>query len=309
MPLDPQAQALLDVMPPIPDFESLGVEGARAAMDQGAMAEGEVEDVARVEDRLVPGPAGDVPVRIYWPEGEGPHPGLVFFHGGGFVIGSVDTHDGSCRSLCRQASCVVVSVDYRLAPEHPFPAAPEDCYAATCWVAENAARIGVDPTRLAVGGDSAGGNLAAVVSLMAREREGPALCFQLLIYPVTDCSFDTLSYRENAEGYFLTRDHMKWFWRQYLKDPGDGVHPHASPMRAEDLAGLPPALCVTAEFDPLRDEGEAYTERLRAAGVGATLSRYDGMFHGFFGMGAVLDQAGNAVEEACAALRAAYALE
>lgn len=307
MPLDPQAQALLEAMPPIPDFESLGVAAARAVMDEGAMAPGEVEEVSRVEDRSLPGRDGDVAVRIYWPEGEGPHPGLVYFHGGGFVIGSLDTHDGTCRSLCRRAGCVVVSVDYRLAPEHLFPAAPEDCYAATCWVAENAASVGVDATRLAVGGDSAGGNLAAVVPLMALERQGPELCFQLLIYPVTDCAFDTLSYRENAEGYFLTRDHMKWFWRQYLKDPGDGAHPHASPLRAETLAGLPPALCITAEFDPLRDEGEAYATRLREVGVSVTTSRYDGMFHGFFGMGAVLDRAGDAVEEACAALRSAYA--
>lgn len=309
MPLDPQAQALLEAMPPIPDFESLGVAAAREVMDQGALAPGEVEEVAQVEDRTLPGPEGEVPVRIYWPEGEGPHPGLVYFHGGGFVIGSVDTHDGTCRSLCRRAGCVVVSVDYRLAPEHFFPAAPEDCYAVTCWVAENAAAIGVDATRLAVAGDSAGGNLAAVVPLMARERQGPALCFQLLIYPVTDCAFDTPSYEQNAEGYFLTRDHMKWFWRQYLKDPADGAHPHASPLRAEGLAGLPPALCITAEFDPLRDEGEAYAARLREAGVAVTASRYDGMFHGFFGMGAVLDQGGNAVEEASAALRASYEVE
>ena len=307
MPLDPQAKALLEAMPPIPDFETLGVEGARAVMEQGAVAPAEVEEVARVEERALPGPAGDVPVRIYWPPGEGPHPGLVYFHGGGFVIGSLDTHDGSCRTLCNGAGCVVVSVDYRMAPEDPFPAAPEDCYAVTRWVAENAASLDIDATRLAVGGDSAGGNLTAVVTLMARERQGPALCFQLLIYPVTDCAFDTPSYSENAEGYFLTRDHMKWFWRQYLKDPGDGAHPHASPLRVEALGGLPPALCITAEFDPLRDEGEAYAVRLREAGVGVTTSRYDGMFHGFFGMGIVLDRARDAVEEACAALRAAYA--
>ena len=306
MPLDPQAQALLEAMPPIPDFETLGVDAAREVMEQGSAAPAEVEEVARMEERALPGPEGDVLVRIYWPAGEGPHPCLVYFHGGGFVIGSLDTHDGTCRTLCNGGGCVVVSVDYRMAPENPFPAAPEDCFAITRWVAENAASLDADATRLAVGGDSAGGNLAAVVALMARERQGPALCFQLLIYPVTDCAFDTPSYSENAEGYFLTQGHMKWFWQQYLKDPSDGAHPHASPLRADDLGGLPPALCITAEFDPLRDEGEAYAARLREAGVEVTTSRYDGMFHGFFGMGLVLDRARDAVEEACAALRSAY---
>jgi acetyl esterase len=275
-------------------------------MEQGSAAPAEVEEVARMEERALPGPEGDVLVRIYWPQGEGPHPCLVYFHGGGFVIGSLDTHDGTCRTLCNGGGCVVVSVDYRMAPENPFPAAPEDCYAITRWVAENAASLDADATRLAVGGDSAGGNLAAVVALMARERQGPVLCFQLLIYPVTDCAFDTPSYSENAEGYFLTQGHMKWFWQQYLKDPSDGAHPHASPLRADDLGSLPPALCITAEFDPLRDEGEAYAARLREAGVAVTTSRYDGMFHGFFGMGLVLDRARDAVEEACAALRSAY---
>jgi acetyl esterase len=199
----------------------------------------------------------------------------------------------------------VVSVDYRLAPEHPYPAAPEDCYAATQWVAKNGSEIGIDVSRLAIGGDSAGGNLTAVTALMARDRGGPGLRFQLLVYPVTDYALDTPSYRENGEGYFLTRDMMRWFWQQYLADPSHADHPYASPLRAADLANLPPALCITAGYDPLRDEGEAYAERLRAAGVAARTSRYEGMFHGFFGMAAQIDAARKAVAEAAAALRSA----
>jgi acetyl esterase len=306
MPLHPQAKALLDMMPPI-EFGEIDVATLRESMEAGALAPGDPEPVAKVEDRVIPGPAGDLPVRVYTPAGEGPFPGLVFFHGGGFVICNLDTHDGPCRSLANGAGCVVVSVDYRLAPEHPFPAAPEDCYAATQWVAKNGSELGIDTTRLAIAGDSAGGNLTAVTALMTRERGGPALRFQLLVYPVTDCAFDTASYRENAEGYFLSRDMMQWFWRQYLTDAGQGAEPFASPLRAVDLSGLPPALCITAEFDPLRDEGEAYAARLREAGVAATTSRYDGMFHGFFGMGAMLDSGRDAVAEACAALRSALA--
>ncbi len=305
MPLDPQAKALLDAMPPMPDFSTLDLATIRAAMGQSPFDSGALPPLASVEDRAIPGPAGPLRVRVYAPEGSGPRPGLVFFHGGGFVLCSLDTHDGQCRSLAHASGCVVVSVDYRLAPEHRFPAAPEDCWAATKWVAEQAADFGIDPARLAVGGDSAGGNLAAVTALMARDRGGPALRFQLMIYPVTDCSFETGSYRDNAEGYFLTTGMMRWFWEQYLVDPAQADEPYASPLRARDLAGLPPGLCITAEYDPLRDEGEAYAERLRKAGVEVATSRYAGVFHGFFGMGAMLDPAGRAVAEAGSALRAA----
>jgi acetyl esterase len=234
-------------------------------------------------------------------------PALVFFHGGGFVICNLDTHDGPCRSIANAAGCIVVSVDYRLAPEHPYPAAAEDCHAATEWVAKNGAEFGIDTSRIAIGGDSAGGNLAAVVALMARDRGAPSLRFQLLIYPVTDYAFETDSYRENAEGYLLTRDMMRWFWNLYVPDASKAAEPYASPLRAADLSGLPPALCITAEYDPLRDEGEAYAARLREAGVAATTSRYDGLFHGFFGMSAQIDRARDAVAEATAALRAALA--
>ncbi|MGH0030083.1 MAG: alpha/beta hydrolase [Myxococcota bacterium] len=307
--LDPQAKALLDTMPPLPDFDDIPLEVLRQGMSaQNSLAPGqEPEPVAKVENRTVPGPAGEVPVRVYTPEGAGPFPALVYFHGGGFVLCDLDTHDGSCRSLANGAGVVVVSVDYRLAPEHKWPAGPEDCYAATRWVVENAGEIGVDPARVAIGGDSAGGNMTAVVALMARDRGGPSLRHQLLVYPVTNHDFGTASYAENAEGYFLTTASMQWFWRQYLADPADGASPYASPLRADDLSGLPPALCITAGYDPLRDEGEAYAERLREAGNDVTLSRYPGMFHGFFAMGAVIDEAKRAVAEASDALRKALA--
>ncbi len=307
MPLDPQAKALLDAMPPMPDFSKLDLAPIRAVMDQSPFDVGPPEAVANVENRTIPGPAGEIRVRVYTPEGSGPFPGLVFFHGGGFVLCSLDTHDGQCRSLANAAGCVVVSVDYRLAPEHPYPAAPEDCYAATRWVAKHGAELGIDVARLAIGGDSAGGNLTAVTALIARDRGGPALRFQLLVYPVTNFAFDTPSYLDNADGYFLTQGMMRWFWEKYLVDPRQGAEPYASPLRAESLANLPPGLCITAGYDPLRDEGEAYAERLRKAGVDIRTSRYDGMFHGFFGMGGQLAKAREAVAEAGAALRAALA--
>jgi acetyl esterase len=307
MPLDPQAKAMLDAMPPMPDFDAIPLELLRAGMAQGTLNPGEPEPIEHVENRTIPGPAGEIPVRIYRPAARGPLPVLVFFHGGGFVLCNLDTHDGTCRSLANQASCVVVSVDYRLAPEHRYPAAPEDCYAALLWVAQHGAEIGADPARVAIGGDSAGGNLTAVVAQMARDRRGPKLRFQLLVYPVTDYRFDTPSYQQNAEGYFLTQSMMRWFWRQYLKDAADGAEPYASPLRAKDLSGLPPGICITAEYDPLRDEGEAYAARLREAGVACPTRRYDGQFHGFFGMGAFIAKAKEATSEAAAALKQAFA--
>jgi len=306
MPLDPQCQLVIDQLAAL-SFDWTSLEPARVRAAFAAMPLVPGEAVARVEDRTLPGPAGPLPVRVYAPAGAGPAPlpALVYFHGGGFVLCNLDSHDGTCRSLANAAGCAVVSVDYRLAPEHRFPAAPEDCYAATRFVAENAAAFGVDPRRLAIGGDSAGGNLTAVVALMARDRGGPELRFQLLIYPVTDCAFDTPSYRENGEGYFLTAQQMRWFWEHYLARAAQAADPYASPLRAEKLEGLPPGLVITAEYDPLRDEGEAYAARLREAGVAVTLSRYDGMIHGFFGMGAAIERARAAVAEAGAALRTA----
>jgi acetyl esterase len=307
VPLDPQAKALLAQFPPMPDFDAIPLDLLRAGFAAGVLSPGEPEPVAHVENRTLPGPAGQIPVRIYRPVSGKALPGLVYFHGGGFVLCNLDTHDGVCRSLANGAGCTVVSVDYRLAPEHPFPAGPEDCYAATRFAAERGGELGIDPTRIAIGGDSAGGNLTAVVAQMARDRRGPSLRYQLLVYPVTDARFDTVSYRENAEGYFLTTNMMKWFWKKYLADAADADNAYASPLRAKDLAGLPPGLCITAEFDPLRDEGEAYAERLRKAGVDCETARYHGMFHGFFGMGALLEPAKTALAQAAAGLKKALA--
>lgn len=313
MPLDPQVQDVLDAMVALgaPPLNTLPVADARAAfIALGAARRGEPEPVSKVEDRLIPGPERAIPVRIYTPEGYGPFPVLAFFHGGGWVIGNIDTHDATCRSLTNAAGCITVSVDYRLAPEHKFPAATEDCYAVTAWVAKNAGAINGDAARIAVGGDSAGGNLAAVVALMARDRGGPELVYQLLIYPVTDYyKPGTPSYQENAEGYFLTREGMIWFWDLYLSGEDEALHPYVSPLQAESLNGLPPAMVITAEFDPLRDEGEIYANRLKDAGVPVTYARYEGMIHGFFGMAAVIDQGKIAIAQAGAALRSAFGKE
>ncbi|MGI8552278.1 MAG: alpha/beta hydrolase [Dehalococcoidia bacterium] len=310
MPLDPQAQALLQQMAAAggPPLEQMTVQQARelsvAMKDLG----GPPEPLPKVEDRMIPGPAGEIPVRIYTPEGTGPFPVLVYFHGGGWVIGSIETHDAAVRALAKAAGCIAVSVDYRLAPEHKFPTAAEDGYAATRWVAENAASFGGDPARIAVAGDSAGGNLSAVVALMARDRRGPHLVYQALIYPVTDHSYETASYRENAEGYLLTKSSMVWFWDHYLNNEADGRNPYASPLQATDLHSLPPALVVTAEFDPLRDEGEAYARRLHEAGVPVIQRRYDGLIHGSFQMAGVLEQGARMLHETATALRTAFAV-
>lgn len=305
MPLDPQAAALLELMKEFPPIVSMEPAAARAA-SAALRAQVEPEPVARVENRTVPGPDGDIPVRIYWPEASGPLPILVYYHGGGWVIGDLDGSDPVCRAVTNLAECIVVSVDYRLAPEHKFPAAAEDAFACAQWVAENAASLGGDPDRIAVGGDSAGGNLAAVVALMARDQSGPKLVYQLLVYPVTDYDFGTASYAENAEGYLLTTDMMRWFWGHYLRDESDGRSHLASPLAADDLAGLPPAFVMTAEFDPLRDEGEAYAKRLEEAGVPVECIRYDGLIHGFYGMFAAIDRAREALKDSTERLRAAF---
>jgi acetyl esterase len=308
MPLDPVAQQFLDQLAAggLPPLESMSPAEARVATDGMICAFAEQTELAAVEDRRVPGPAGEIPVRVYTPEGRVPLPILVYFHGGGFVIGSLHSHDPICRALAARVPAVVVAVDYRLAPEHPFPAAAEDAYAATSWVATHAREIGGDPGRIAVAGDSAGGNLSAVVSLLARERGGPSLAHQLLIYPVTDFSFETRSHIDNGEGYFLTRSLMEWFLGHYFSGPTPRSDPRFAVLRAPDLRGLPPATVVTAEFDPLRDEGESYAARLRAAGVPAELTRVDGMFHGFFGMPALFPQAATAIDAAAVVLRKAF---
>lgn len=307
--LDPKVQEFLRQMEELglPPLETLSPAEAREAARALRAMGGAEEPVGAVEDREIPGPAGPIPVRIYRPDASAssPSPALVYFHGGGWVIGGIDTHDGTCRALTRRTGAVTVSVDYRLAPENPFPAAVEDAEAAVRWLAAAGTDVGVDPQRIAVGGDSAGGNLAAVVARRCHHGRGPGLVFQLLVYPVTDLAHESASYRENGEGYFLTRSMMQWFRDQYLPDPALRSHPDASPLLAESLEGLPPALVITAEYDPLRDEGEAYAARLRDAGVPAKVSRYAGMIHGFFSMGTLIPRADDAIREAAEALRAA----
>jgi acetyl esterase len=279
------------------------LEVLRAAPDaEVAEVWGLSDEVDEVVDLLIPGPAGELRVRVYRPRTTELLPALVWFHGGGWVVGSLDSHDPVCRAIAWRAPCVVISVDYRLAPEAPFPAAVDDAWAATQWVAAEALSLGVDASKLAVGGDSAGGNLAAVVALRAREA-GLALALQVLVYPVIDFDFGTQSYAEHATGLNLSRAKMEWYWKQYLGD-ADGTHPDASPARASDHAGLAPALVQTAEHDPLVSEGEAYAARLAEAGVPVAFTRYDGMIHGFLRMPALVAEADHALSEITAALRA-----
>jgi acetyl esterase len=309
MPLDPQAQRVIEAMAALnlkPVEESTPAE-ARESIRTRTAGLGPFPEVAAVTDHRVPVAGGEITVRAYSPGGPGPHPALVYYHGGGWVIGDLYTHDGLCRSLSAAAGCAVLSVDYRLAPEAKYPVPVEDSYAALLWIVANAGRLGIDRRRIAVGGDSAGGNLATVMALLARDRRGPALRLQVLIYPVTDHDLDTASYRENATGYVLTRDAMRWFWDHYLAHEAQGREPYASPLRAPSLAGLPPALVITAEYDPLRDEGEAYAARLRDAGVPVTLTRYPGMFHGFVRLTKFLDQARTAVDEIAGSVQKAFA--
>ena len=299
---------LMDATFPRPESGGMTAAEARQKLDEDIAAAGiEPIPVADVDDRTIPGPAGDLPVRVYRPADGTGNPGIVYFHGGGWTICSLQTHDQSCRRLAAETGAVVVSVDYRLAPEHKFPAAAEDAYAATRHDAAQADELGSDPTRLAVAGDSAGGNLAAVVAQMARDQGGPELVFQLLVYPVVDGTREHPSFAENGEGYFLTADQMRWYWEQYTDRPSDRTEPYASPIVADDLSGLPPAMVVTAEFDPLRDEGEAYADALEAAGVPVTAHRAPGMFHGFYALSGVLDGATEANDLAHEVLRKAFA--
>lgn len=305
MPLDPQVQVVLDKMKQlgVPPLHALSVEDARKINLSGMAAR--PEEVWRIENRNIPGPIDSIPVRIYTPRSEAPLPVIVYYHGGGWMVGNLDAADVLCRRLANGVNGLVVSVDYCLAPEHKFPAATEDAYAALTWVAEHAAALGADPHRIAVGGDSSGGNLAAVASLMARDKGFPSVKFQLLFNPVTHHSFDTDSYRDNAEGYGLTTNTMRWFWNRYLANEQDGQNPYASPLLAPDLSDLPPALVITAEYDPLRDDGEAYAERLKAVGVPVEAKRYSGMVHGFMLQTGAYDQGRKAEEQAISALRKA----
>ncbi|MEZ6050719.1 MAG: alpha/beta hydrolase [Planctomycetaceae bacterium] len=307
MRLDPQAQAFLQRMAEdhVPPIHEMTIEQVRSMVLPIA---GEPERVGGVLSEVVPSASGEIPVRVYTPlidtaeldEMETPETGrpmLMFFHGGGWVTGSIETHEAICRRLANECRSLVISVDYRLAPEHKFPAAIDDSYAATQWALNRAEHLGGDPARLFVCGDSAGGNLAAAVCLRAREEDGPAVRGQILIYPITDFNFDTPSYTENASGYHLTADNMRWFWQQYLADESDGKHPLASPLRASDHSGLPATLMVTVEADPLRDEGLAYADALATAGVHVDQIHCLGMVHGFFRRLDTFDRAGRLVEE------------
>ncbi|MET9800417.1 alpha/beta hydrolase [Streptomyces sp. NPDC006368] len=282
---------------------------ARAADLAAVQADaGTPEPVREVFDESIPGPAGTLPVRVYRPEADqGPLPVLVYFFGGGWILGSIETSDAICRSLANAAGCLTVAVGYRLAPENKFPAAVQDCFAGLRWTAEHAARLGGDASRIAVGGDSAGGNLAAAMTLMARDAGDPAILAQLLVYPNTDYFADTTSRRENTDPLLFNDKSVQWYWDNYLTSPEDGRNPLASPLRASRHAGLPQALVITAEYDPLRDEGEQYAQRLRDSGVPVESTRYPGVAHGFFAMAGALDAGGRALEQAAAYLRTVFA--
>lgn len=263
---------------PAPELSSLSPEGARQ-FSEGIFPEpAEPEPVGDVMELSVSDEG--VPIRVYVPEREGPYPTLVYYHGGGWVIGDLDSHDETCRVLASEADCLVVSVDYRRSPEHKFPTPLEDCYTALEWVFENAESMQIDTDSVFVGGDSAGGNLAAAVALLARDNEGPEIARQVLVYPVTDYGFDTPSYEENGDGGLLSRADMEWFWDHYLRDEIDGKNPYASPLQAQRLEGLPPATVITCGLDPLRDEGAAYAKRLEEAGVPVTHHNYEDCIHG-----------------------------
>jgi acetyl esterase len=297
MPLDLQARALLDQMAEAgaQPFEAMSVADARAASFAFKDLGGPLEDVAAVDHVFIPGPTADLPARIYRPAGAGagPLPAMLYFHGSGWVVLNIDICDPFSRAFANRAGCVVVAVNYQKAPEHPFP---------TPFA--NADALGIDPGRIGVSGDSAGGNLAAAVALKARDQGGPALRCQVLVYPAVDFGWDTPSSLANAEGYLLQRGSMEWFWNHYVQDPTDADNPYCSPLRASDHSGLPPALVVTAEFDPLRDDGANYAAKLDAAGVKVKLSEYKGMIHGFLWMSGVLDQSRAVVDEVSREVRA-----
>jgi len=301
--LHPQAQALLRLIQEkgLPPTHTLPVAQARDYYRaRRAVTQPEPPAVAESRDLQAPGPAGAIPLRLYRPLGSQAGqalPVLVYYHGGGWVIGDLDTHDTLCRELANHSGCAVVAVDYRMGPEHRFPAAVDDCRAATVWIHDQAASLGLDPSRLAVGGDSAGGNLAAVMALMARDQGAPAIRFQLLIYPATDQRTDVHPSRgANGKGYLLEKDTMDWFHDHYIPDRKQDLDWRASPLLHPDHAGLPPAFVLTAGYDPLRDEGLAYADKLSAAGSPASLVCFERQIHGFVTMGRVIDEANTAVQ-------------
>ena len=308
VPLDPELDVLLQAAPPFDpaQLRTTLIDEYRALMKQGILAPGpSPEVVASVVDTTMPGPGGDLPVRIYTPDAEAPLGIAVFFHGSGFVICDLDTHDHECRVLANRAGVIVVSVDYRLAPEHKFPAAIDDGLAALGWVAANAASLGGDPARVALVGDSAGGNIAAVVAQLAHRAGGPPVAFQMLIYPVTDLRGDTQSFVDNASGYGLSAEAMRWYVEQYVRTEADVLDPRGSPLLAKSLAGLPPAFVAVCEYDPLRDEGKQYALRMRDAGIDVTVRRYDGAIHGVFQMSRFTAIGARVLDDCVDALRGA----
>ncbi|MEZ0359768.1 alpha/beta hydrolase [Mycobacterium sp. SA01] len=301
MTLDPQIAGLIDTLDSgFPPVHTMTGAQVRAAIRARFVPNPNPEPVSHVVDRQIEVAGGSVGVRIYRPESDQPLPILVYAHGGGFVFCDLDSHDGLCRNLANSTPAVVVSVEYRLAPEHRWPTAAEDVFAATRWAASHAAELGGDPGRIAVGGDSAGGNLAAVTAVMARDRDSVAIAAQLLLYPVIAADFDTESYRRYGRGYYNPRPALQWYWDQYVPAVEDRQHPYASPLQA-DLTGLPPAVVVVAGHDPLRDEGNAYADALTAAGVPTTRCSYDGGIHGFMTM-PMLDLAHQARRDAARSL-------
>lgn len=307
MPLINEYRALLAQLAEAdaPPLTEMPLEAARAMFRVAQPTRPDIV-VGNVSEHEIEGRNGSIPIRVYTPDDTGPYPITMMFHGGGWVIGDLETVDAQSRQVCKQVGCVVVAVDYRLAPEHRFPAAAEDCYDATLWTYENASKLDADPTKLAVAGDSAGGNLAAVVAQMARDKDGPPLVFQLLVYPVTNGHvFKTESYRDNADGYMLTSESMHWFWNHYA-DSGDRQNPYASPLCANDFSNLPPAFVQVAEFDPLRDEGLQYGDALKASGVDVKSHCYNGFIHGFFSQFDTVPPTRQAMDDACAALREAF---
>lgn len=303
--LHPQAQNVLDEIAQLPLPEN-NVKAIRENFLKFRPFAGIPERIVKFENRTIPGPGGPLPIRIYRPSLEENLPAVVYFHGGWFYMGDLDTHDTSCRAIANAAKCLVVAVDYRLAPEHPFPAGVDDAYAATVWVSQHASELGIDPNRMAVMGDSAGGALAAVVARRAREQHGPKIIFQVLIYPVASAALDTQSWKEFAEGPLLTYEGAVQAWSYYVPNKQDRSHPDASPLAAIDLQGLPSALVITAELDPLRDEAEDYAKALERAGVHVHLSRYTGMIHGFLLMAGKLDAGPLAILEIAATLRQVF---
>jgi acetyl esterase len=309
MPLHPQIVEVINIGADlnIPAVWEVSPEESRILGNKRReLMPGDFIPVGNVYDRTIPGPAGDIPARIYEPDRSGPHALLMHFHGGGWVLGDLDSSDSTCRMLANGINATVVSVDYRMAPETKFPGAPDDCYAATMWAAENAAELNIDASKIAVAGTSAGGNLAAAVALMARDKGGPTISHQILYCPVIDYQFERASYSKFAVDYGLTKQAMEWFWEQYIAEGDDPHHPYASVIRADDLSGLADTTIIAAEFDPLVDEAVEYGEALKAAGNNVVTTVYEGMNHGFNGIIGFVDAARTANEEAIARVKASF---